>query len=258
MYRIVVVEDELTVRRGLILTTQWSKFNCEVIGEAKNGKEGLVLILELRPDIVITDIKMPIMNGLEMMDKILDYYFPVFVILTAHSDFEYAQKALQLGAVDYLLKPFDDEQFTDAITKAKEMVNTQSELVEFRTKHGSNDTSAIDKHLSKSKNSQHKNIIKSIKFISDNFAEDINISIVAEHLNVSNSYLGRLFRKETSYTFHEFLTLHRMKKATEFLNDPNVRIYEVAGKTGYRDQRYFSVVFKKYIGINPSEYRDNL
>lgn len=92
MYRIVVVEDELTVRRGLILTTQWSKFNCEVIGEAKNGKEGLELILELRPDIVITDIKMPIMNGLEMMDKILDYYFPVFVILTAHSDFNMPKK----------------------------------------------------------------------------------------------------------------------------------------------------------------------
>lgn len=259
MFRVVVIEDELTVRRGLILTTSWSDYNCEVIGEAKNGKQGVEMILELKPDIVITDIKMPLMNGLEMMEKIITHYHPVFIILTAFSDFNYAKKALQLGAVDYLLKPFNDEELDKTMKKVEEKARKQKQLrQENINKHGMMHQEIIRK-ISKSKNSEHQNIVKSIKIISEKYNDpQMNIEYLVDELAVSKSYLGRLFKKETTYTFHEFLTLYRMQKACEILKDPNIRVYEVAEKTGYKDQRYFSVVFKKYVGFTPSEFRDNL
>lgn len=110
MYRIVVVEDEEIVRKGLVITTDWESYDCQVIGEAKNGGEGLSLITKLKPDIVITDIRMPVMDGLQMIEKVYETYMPVTIMITAFNEFEYAKKGIDLSISDYLLKPFDDAQ----------------------------------------------------------------------------------------------------------------------------------------------------
>ena len=116
MRRVVVVEDEELVRKGIILTVDWASVDCAVVGEASNGEDGLQVVEQLQPDLIITDIKMPRMDGLEMLRRLRENGNRAQVILlTAYSDFAYAQTALKLGAVDYLLKPFHDGDLEEAV-----------------------------------------------------------------------------------------------------------------------------------------------
>ena len=107
MLKVVVVEDEELVRKGIVLAVDWASVGCAVVGEAANGQEGLEVIARYRPDLIVTDIKMPRLDGLEMVRQLRAQGNRAYVILlTAYSDFSYAQAAVKLGAVDYLLKPF--------------------------------------------------------------------------------------------------------------------------------------------------------
>mgnify|MGYP001114510986 CR=1 FL=1 len=95
MNRVVVVEDETMARKGIILTIDWSALGCVIVGEAANGEEGAALVERLSPDIVVTDVKMPRMDGVEMIAKLRENGCQAkFIILTAYSDFKYAQSAL--------------------------------------------------------------------------------------------------------------------------------------------------------------------
>lgn len=255
MLKVIIVEDELTVRRGLVLTTPWESYGCEVVGEAKNGKEGKKMIESLLPDIVITDIKMPIMNGLEMIQALDDNLNVEFIVLTAFRDFEFAQKAIRLGAIDYLLKPFSDIDLENAIKKS--ILRIEKRKNKNQNKTQINVLEALELKLKKSENSKEDNIIKVKKYVNDHFGSDLNIQTVSELINVSESYLIRLFKSEMGYTFHEFLISVRMKRACEMLLDPHIKIYEVAHKVGYNDQRYFSTVFKKNIGVTPVEFKEH-
>ena len=257
MYRIVVVEDELIVRQGIILTTDWSELDCEVIGEAKNGVEGLELILKLRPEIVITDIRMPEMNGIEMTKKVLEVYSPAIIYLTAFSEFEYAKEALSLGAVDYIIKPFKDHELFESVTRAKQQVQNQIWVDKMKTETVK-PTEGLEQFFSGSVKSKHHNILKATAIIREKYASDISVESVAEALEVSKSYLSDLFKKETSYTFHEYLTNTRLMVACQLMEAPHYRIYEVAQKVGYRDQRYFSQVFKKHLGLSPQEFKEGI
>ena len=123
MYKVVVVEDEKRVRQGIIMGTDWTKINCIVMGEAANGEEGVEIIRKCRPDIVVTDIRMPKMMGIEMIERIQEYGLEPYVIfLTAYDDFTYAQQAIKLGVADYLLKPFKDGELESTIVKIIEKI----------------------------------------------------------------------------------------------------------------------------------------
>ena len=118
MYKVIVVEDETMVRRGIILTIDWAALDCVIAGEAANGEEGAELAVRLSPDIIVTDVKMPRMDGVEMITKLREQGCRAkFIILTAYSDFKYAQSALRLGVSDYLLKPLKDGDLEQAVTR---------------------------------------------------------------------------------------------------------------------------------------------
>lgn len=131
MYKVVVVEDEKRVRQGIIMGTDWTKINCIVMGEAANGEEGVEIIRKCGPDIVVTDIRMPKMMGIEMIERIQEYGLEPYVIfLTAYDDFTYAQQAIKLGVADYLLKPFKDGELESTIVKIIERNKRDSERKE--------------------------------------------------------------------------------------------------------------------------------
>ena len=121
--RVVIVEDEIRIREGIIKLL--SKTNDEfcLVGEAENGKDGLQLLCELKPDIVITDIKMPLMDGLQMLDKMQEAGLNTkAIVLSAYSEFEYARKAMKLGVTEYLLKPITYHCFMLALENVKHQV----------------------------------------------------------------------------------------------------------------------------------------
>ena len=131
MYKVIVVEDETMVRRGIILTIDWAALDCVIAGEAANGEEGAELAVRLSPDIIVTDVKMPRMDGVEMITKLREQGCRAkFIILTAYSDFKYAQSALRLGVSDYLLKPLRDGDLEHALGHIREQMQERPPIEE--------------------------------------------------------------------------------------------------------------------------------
>ena len=117
MIRVVVVDDEAVARRGIVMGVDWAKLGCEIAGEAASGEEGVALVSRVAPDLIITDIRMPHMDGIEMMNELRKRGCRAHVIvLSAYSDFSYARSALKFGADDYLLKPFREGELENAVS----------------------------------------------------------------------------------------------------------------------------------------------
>ncbi|MCM1253796.1 MAG: response regulator [Clostridium sp.] len=259
MYKVVVVEDEKRVRQGIVMGTDWSKINCIVMGEASNGEEGIEIIRKCRPDIVITDIRMPKMTGLEMIQKVQEYELQPFVIfLTAYDDFAYAQQALKLGAVDYLLKPFKDGELEEAVSH----VITKNKKEEKRREQQDNEIpdelrGELRGELRLDRGDKSKYIMNAIAYVEENYANpNISVGAVADSLGISEGHLSFLFRKETDSTLMSYVTKCRMRAAMNMLKNYQYKVYEVAEQVGYRDITYFSKTFKKCVGISPSEYQN--
>ncbi len=124
MYKVLIIDDEPVVRKGMINVIRWNELGCTVVGEAANGLEGEALILEKKPDIILTDIHMPEMNGLEMIKETLsDVPHAQIIVLTGYRDFDYIQEALRLGAADYLLKPTKLGAIQECVTKAIDVLD---------------------------------------------------------------------------------------------------------------------------------------
>ncbi|HOA54118.1 MAG TPA: response regulator transcription factor [Clostridiales bacterium] len=128
MYKVLIVDDEPIIRKGLRNIINWKNYGCEVIAEAEDGQDGLELIREHRPDIIITDIKMPETDGLSMIKQIKeDVPDSKIIILTGHRDFDFVHEALKLGVIDFLLKPSRIEELTSAISRAVKELNFQNQ-----------------------------------------------------------------------------------------------------------------------------------
>lgn len=248
MLKVIVVEDEELVRRGIVLAVDWASVNCAVVGEAANGEQALGIIKEYNPDIIVTDLKMPKMDGIAMIEKLREQGSKAdVIILTAYSDFSYAQSAIKLGAVDYLLKPFRDGELEQAINK----INRRA-----REKAESPRAKAFSEDIQDNLKGKSKYVMEALRYISEHYNDpDISVSTIAGSLELSESHLSHIFKKETSYTVSNYLTNYRIHKAINLLRDCRAKVYEVAEKVGYRDVTYFSSIFKKSVGISPSDFQ---
>lgn len=249
MYKAVVVEDESIVRHGIMQSVDWESAGCMLMGDAENGAKGLELIKKVEPDIVITDISMPELNGLEMMEAVYNAGLsPKVIFLTAYDEFSYAQKAIKLRACDYILKPFEDGELEKCLERA---------VTEIGDKPVRSERNGETLELTLRKGDKSKYLADAIKYIDENYANpDISVENVADYLGISGGHLSRLFRKETDYTMMTYLMNRRMKEAKKLLKDYSHKVYEVAELVGYKDIAYFSATFKKYVGVSPSEYQD--
>lgn len=239
MLKVLVVEDEELIRQGIVLGTDWAQLNCAVVGQAANGQEGLEQARDLKPDLIITDIKMPKLDGIEMVRALREEGNQVkVIILTAYDSFPYAQSALRLGAVDYILKPFHDGELEQAVLKIS-------------------GGDSRDPMSAFPKSFQSRYVQAAAGYIADHYREpDISVGVIAAALAVSEGHLSHLFKKETGDTILGYLTRYRIHQAMGLLKDCRVKVYEVADQVGYRDIAYFSATFKKLVGVAPSEYQN--
>lgn len=137
MFKVLIIDDEPIIRKGLRNIINWKNFECEVCGEASDGLKGIELINELHPEIIITDVRMPAMDGLTMIKEVKEALPGTkIIILTGYRDFDYAQDALKLGAFDYLLKPTKIDQLNSVIGKAvndlKRQKSCNDELLKYK------------------------------------------------------------------------------------------------------------------------------
>lgn len=244
MLKVLVVEDEELIRCGIVLAVDWAALDCVVVGEASNGAEALEAVERLNPSLIITDLKMPRMDGIEMLRQLRERRNNAYVIiLTAYDSFEYAQSALRLGAVDFLLKPFHDGDLEQAV------LSVQKRIV------GSG--GAEKPVISLKKGDKSRYVLEAMDYIGEHYADPgISVGSIAAHLGISEGHLSHTFKRETDYTPLNYLTRYRIRKAMELLRGGRLKIYEVAERVGYRDITHFSATFKKVAGISPSEYQD--
>ena len=245
MLKVLVVEDEEMIRKGIVLAVDWAALDCVVVGEAADGAAALDAVERYDPSLIITDLKMPRMDGIQMLQQLRAQGNNAYVIiLTAYDSFSYAQSALRLGAVDFLLKPFHDGELEQAVT------NLQRRMAAARQPED-------DAIPGLKKGDKSKYVLQAMDYIGAHYGEQtISVSTIAQHLGLSESHLSHLFRKETDYTIMNYLTRYRIHKAMELLRDCRLKVYEIAERVGYRDITYFSSTFKKVVGMSPSEFQD--
>ena len=237
--RVLLVDDEVMIREGFKQLFDWQAHDCEVVGEAGDGMEALTQIDTLRPDIVIMDINIPIMNGLKVIQLCrIKHPNTAFVIVSGYDDFSYCREALRLQITDYILKPVNYEEFGTCIDSLK------ISLFEQRV------SSAAEPEK------QEERAITGItRYLQEHLAEEISLSVLAEQFHLNPQYISQLFKSEIGVNFLVYLTNIRMEKAKKLLLSTALSIAEVAEQSGYGDYRVFTKVFKKSEGITPSQYR---
>ncbi len=249
MYRVVLVDDEQLILEGLSKVVKWAAYGCEVIGTARDGKEGLALIRQEKPDIVFSDIRMPNMDGLTMLAALRSEFPHMLVtVLTAYRDFDYAQKALHLGVHRYLLKPSKMEELNEAIR------TMTARLPEF----DNSDAPQEDSPAESSGEAGSFIVRAALDYMRQHCTEHISLADVADSVYVSQWHLSKLINRHTDQSFLELISGMRIERAKVLLTDPALRIHAIAEQVGYNDVAHFSKSFKKIVGKTPVEYRASL
>jgi two-component system response regulator YesN len=261
VYRVIIVEDSDWIRKGLEFTVPWQEYGFAVVGTAANGLEGLELIRKLAPDLVLADIKMPQMDGLTMIERLKEGggHCPEFIVISGYGDFAFTRRAILLGARDYLLKPIADDDLVEVLKRmasalsrgdAEQRLEALFEQQSFDPAFVAFFDSLMDESVKRDDFAGY-----AMRRVEERFDTDIALCDIAGELRVSESTLGKRFKRVAGRTFVEYATMVRIKKALEFLADPACRVNEVACKVGIADTRYFSSLFKRYTGFTPSQFR---
>lgn len=245
MCKVIICDDEQTIRNGLKHLIESSDTKLEVVGMAGNGFEACSLINDMKPEIVLMDINMPGLNGLEVIREVsATSPFTKFIIVSGYDEFQYAQKAIQLKAFDYLLKPIDKKNLFAVIENAvNTCVNEKKAYMEAEMQ--------LSEKLSLAE--------ESMNFIYKNYNNrELTLKSMATNLHVSESYLTRIIKKKANMSFSELLTKVRMEAAISLiLSAVSITNLEISERVGYKSQHYFCKVFKEYTGMTPTAYKKN-
>lgn len=241
MYKVMIIDDEKSLRNLLKLTVNWNQLGLEVCGEASSGIEAINIIDELRPDIVFVDIKMPFMDGIEFSRIAIKQYPRLkIVVLTAMNEFEYARQCVGIGVKEYLTKPIVRSEVNETLQR---LVRELDESAASESQREVNERSSVS----------YGGMNNICTFIKENYKNsEINLTYVANKFGFNPSYLSRKFKEETGMSFIDYVTRCRMEKALELLR-MKTAMYITAKEVGIPDPNYFSKCFKKYTGKSYSE-----
>ncbi|MBB6479902.1 response regulator transcription factor [Spirochaeta isovalerica] len=246
MYNVVICEDEDIIRKGLIFSYDFQSLNLKIAADFDNPLSCLEYLADHDADIIITDIKMPLMSGLDMISKIENRKKYEFIILSGHSDFEYAKKAITYGVTEYLVKPLDHQLLEVSLKKAIANLNDKNLLQ--NTKYQIEDISKVYQDI-QNEDSLFQSIIAYIK---ENYMHKIVLDDVAGELNYSVSSIKHKL-KEHDLKFNTTLNRYRIYKSIQFMKLNEVPVYQIAKMVGFSDYRYFCTKFKKYTGYSVTE-----
>ncbi|MDR7236925.1 response regulator transcription factor [Neobacillus drentensis] len=239
---ILLVDDERWVRTALKWTINKLNLPLHVVHECENGLEALDWIKQNDADLVITDIRMPIMDGLSLVKELshLKKNQDVIVI-SVHDEFQFVQQAIRTGVTDYLLKPVEETELKVCLEKWLEMKSQEE------TKR--NTPKDEDENL------PFSTIEKVLQYIETTPLDQITLKDAAEFVHMNHSYLSQLFKQQLNKKFVDYITELRIEESKRLLLNTSLRMSEIAERVGYSDLAYFSNNFKRLTGFSPSEFR---
>lgn len=243
MNRLLIVDDEYYIRQMLRATVDWAAIGYEIAGEAEDGLQALREIERLRPDVVLVDINIPKLFGLDLIERITREYPRVMVvILSAYDKFSYAQQAVRMGVFDYLLKPIDPQAIRATF------VRLQSPIERRRQAQAEEEPAREEPPLSK----------RVRALILEHYADPAFSPVqLGEMLHMNPDHLSRVYRQETGATIMEELIDTRLSAARRLMDcHPTMPVSHIARLCGYADPLYFSKAFKKKYGASPQKIKN--
>lgn len=249
MYSLMIVDDEYNIRDGLVNAVPWDSIGVKVVAQAQDGLEALELSRKFHPDVVITDISMDDMDGLEFTQALLaERPRTKVIILSGFGEFSYAQRALQLRVSAYLLKPVTPEDLLVQVAETIKALEAERER-----------SRRLGEPVSEpSSEGGGRAVIRRAREYLESFYSDPATSLesLSLHLGLTPAYLSKLFKTETGRNYSEELAVLRIEKAKELLVRTNLKSSEVGVRVGYINPQYFATTFRKATGQTPSEYRE--
>ena len=242
MYSLIIVDDEIKIREGLVNLFPWEQNGYQVTGQFANGLQALEYIKSHNVDLVLTDIRMPVMSGIDLSRHLAsDYPDLPFVFLTGYQDFSYMHTAILNHASDYLPKPIKYEDLYTCFERIRQILDERHH---------------VDTQVHGGTSSYYGKIISEIcSYLQENY-QNATLEEAASRVNLSPNYLSKIFKEKAHVGFSEYLNELRMKKAAELLCDISYKHYEIAYRIGYDNPKNFSRAFKQYYKISPREFRD--
>lgn len=238
MYRALVADDETNIREGLSSLVEECGLKIKVVAQAQDGLEALAMFEKYSPDLVLMDINMPLMDGLSCIEKMKAMKENVrVVIVSSYDNFSYAKKAIGLKVDSYILKPIDEEELKQVLKKC---------LVTL-------DESLIGTHK------KEKNPKDIVEFINTHYQDSgLSSEMIEKEFGLSRTSVYTLMKSITDKSLNEYITMIRVRQAGRMLENSSLTLKEIAQACGYTDPFYFSRVFKKQMGLSPSEYKKRM
>ncbi|MDO4276480.1 MAG: response regulator [Eubacteriales bacterium] len=240
--KLLIADDEDAVRLGISKYIQLHTDRFDKIYTAENGQKAIDLIVLHRPDIMLLDVRMPLKNGVEVMQEASAMgIMPATIVLSGYDEFEYARQAIRCGAREYLLKPTRSSDILAQVNRlAEEIFGKEAE-----------------KEITKGE-SIPTAVLRAEQYIKEHYHEEISAQQAAEYAGITAGYLSTLFSQYRGYGFSDLVNSIRVERACDYLAQGYLKNYEIAYKVGYRDEKYFSKTFKKIKGISPAEYKKSI
>lgn len=264
MYRMMIVDDEKWQREGLCEYLDWSSLGVALSGAAANGAQGVDLAKSVRPHIVLTDIVMPLMNGLDMSREIRRLFPEVrIVLLSGHDDFQFAKEAFSFAASEYLLKPVRRNELEQAIRRLvaalddedKKRAETSALIQAGHTCLNRQDRQDQDVGRTGEVPASDPMVAHIRELVSRQFARSLDLGSVSKVVNLSPYYVGELFRRHEGIGFQQYLTEYRLEQARQQIVATNHQVSDIAKSVGMKNRSYFCKLFKERFGVSPGEYR---
>lgn len=252
MYTLLVVDDEPILIKGIRSFIDFEALSITTVFEARNGEEALELCRKHRPDIVLADINMPKMNGLDFAEAAKKLYPSLKIaMITGYDYFDYAVAALKSGVDDYVLKPVSKNDIQELLQKLVRKVQ--------ETERSQEVAKLVDGIVRSSENTSDATGYKEkiLSEINTNIAnEEFSLRYLANKLSLSTTYLSTLFKQLFGATFQNYMLTTRMDRAKILLLSTDMKVYEIAAAVGFDDPNYFSASFKKRFQLTPNQFKE--
>ncbi len=252
MYTLLVVDDEPILIRGIRSFVDFEALSITEVLEAENGEEALELFKIHRPDLVLADINMPKMNGLDFASAAKELKPDVKIaMITGYDYFDYAVAALKTGVDDYVLKPVSKKDIQELLQKLIGKVQEAHRQQEVTKLVGGLIESADNGDGPTGYKYQiQQEINANIGTI------EFSLSSLASTLALSPSYVSTLFKQLFGTTFQQYMIAIRLDRAKLLLLSTEMKMYEIAASVGFEDPNYFSAAFKKRFSLSPNQFKE--
>lgn len=240
MRRVLIADDEEHVRETIKAVGSWERLGISAILEARDGLEAFEILRREQPDLVIVDMKMPYVDGAELIRRCAGATPNTkYVIVSGYDDFEYMRQAIRSGIVDYILKPIDPGELNEAMERAIKGISPAKAAEDIESAGPIGFTAEIKKYIDK------------------NYSSGIRLDMFSKRFYMTREYILKKFKEDYRLGIYEYATRVRMETAKKMLDSSGLRIQEISDRVGFKDSNYFSKAFKKYYGLSPREYREN-